>query len=229
MNPDTPQTGTGSGGSAALGDGTGQPAEPGASVGHGATGTSEPAVDDRGATGADQPRGTNASHAGRRMSGLFNQIRDQVKDRASLQLRQQKDHMTAGLGNVADVVRQTGQQLRDDHQDAAAQVVERAADQLQRFSNHLRERDIDELVSDARRLARQQPALFIGSSFAAGLIAARFIKASPPRREPRDGTWRGDEYGPPHGSAHGEGPSARDSRITSGRSATTEYPDSGGY
>jgi ElaB/YqjD/DUF883 family membrane-anchored ribosome-binding protein len=224
MNPDTPQTGTRAGRSTTPSDGAGESVEPGATVGQGGIGPEAGTAP----TGTDQPTDRHASDTAPRTSRVFDQVKDQVKDRAASQLKQQKDRVTAGLGNVADVVRQTGQQLRDEHQDAVAQIVERAADQLERFSNHLRERDIGELVGDAERLARQQPAIFIGSSFAAGLLAARFIKASTPRREYRDEEWRA-EYAPARRSAEGEDTSARGRSSTSERHGPTEYPDTGGY
>jgi predicted transcriptional regulator len=224
MNPDTPQTGTRAGKSTTPSGGAGESVEPGATVGQGGIGPESGGAP----TGTDQPTGRYASHTAPRTSRLFDQVKDQVKDRAASQLKQQKERVTARLGNVADAVRQSSQQLRDEHQDAVAQIVDRAADQLDRLSNHLRERDIGELVDDAQRLARQQPALFIGSSFAAGLLAARFIKASTPRREYRDERWR-DGSAPPRGSTYGEETSARDRSITSERLGPTEYPDTGGY
>jgi hypothetical protein len=115
-----------------------------------------------------------------------------VKERATAQLSTQKDRATDGLGSIAQAVRQTGQRLRDERQEGMAQYVERAADQLERFSNGLREKDVGELLHDAQRLARRQPALFIGGSFAAGLLAARFLKSSRERDEAREAgsEWR---------------------------------------
>lgn len=101
-----------------------------------------------------------------------------VKQRASAQLDTQKTRATDGLSVIAGAVRQTTQQLRNDQHDGLAQYVDRAADQLERFSNAIREKDIDELLRDARQIARRQPALFIGGSFAVGLLAARFLKSS---------------------------------------------------
>ena len=92
---------------------------------------------------------------------------------------------------MAQAVRQSTQHLREQQYDTVAQFVERAADQIERFSNHLRERDLNDLVSEAQRFARQQPAVFIGSSFAAGMLAARFIKASRPTRSFDDRGYRG--------------------------------------
>ena len=60
-----------------------------------------------------------------------------------------------------------------------ADYAGKAADQLEQFSARLRERDLTELMDDAKRFARRQPALFVGIAFAAGVIAARFLKSSP--------------------------------------------------
>jgi ElaB/YqjD/DUF883 family membrane-anchored ribosome-binding protein len=123
-----------------------------------------------GATGGGTSDGTSSA------AGILHQVRQ----KAASQLNEQKARATDSLGSVADAVRQSTRQLRDQQFDTVAQVVERAADQIERLSNHLRERDLDELVAEAQQFARQQPAMFIGTSFAAGLLAARFIKASRP-------------------------------------------------
>jgi hypothetical protein len=101
-----------------------------------------------------------------------------VKERATEQLDTQKSRATDGLSVIAGAVRQSTQQLRSDQHEALAQYVDRAADQLERFSNAIRDKDIEELLRDARQFARRQPALFIGGSFAVGVLAARFLKSS---------------------------------------------------
>ena len=149
--PQYPSSGTDISSSSATGTGTGY-------------GTSSPAGE------------VGVTDSGQHASGILHQVRQ----KAASQLNEQKSRATESLGSVADAVRQSTRQLRDQQFDTVAQVVERAADQIERLSNHLRQRDLNELVADAQRFARQQPAMFIGSSFAAGLIAARFIKASRP-------------------------------------------------
>jgi len=129
-----------------------------------------------GTTGAGY--GQSGGNTEQQTSGILNQVRE----KAASQLNEQKTRATDGLGNVAQAVRQSTHHLREQQYDTVAQFVERAADQIERFSNHLRERDLNDLVSEAQRFARQQPAVFIGSSFAAGILAARFIKASRPTR-----------------------------------------------
>lgn len=113
-------------------------------------------------------------------------IMGRVRNSANAQLSQQKDRATDGLGSVAQAVRQSTQQLRQQQHDTIAQYVEQAADQLEKLSTRLKEKNVNELMDDAQRFARQRPGLFIGSAFAIGLIGSRFFKSS---------AERGDRFG----------------------------------
>jgi len=114
-----------------------------------------------------------------------------VKQRASEQLDTQKTRATDGLSLIAGAVRQSTQNLRNEQHDGLAQYVERAADQLERFSSTIRDKDLDQLLRETRQLARRQPAIFIGGSFAVGLLAARFLKSS---RRDGDATYEEQGY-----------------------------------
>ena len=103
---------------------------------------------------------------------------DRVRSTATEQLSNQKNRATDRLGSVAHAVRQTTQPLRDNQQDVLAQYVEKAADQIERLSTQLRDKDVSELATEAQRFARRQPAVFLGAAFAAGVLAARFLKSS---------------------------------------------------
>ena len=105
-------------------------------------------------------------------------IVDRVKEQAASQLSSQKDRATDGLGTVASAVRQTTQSLREQKHDTVAGYVEQAADQIERLSERLKNKDVTELLDDAQQLARRQPALFVGGAFALGLVGARFLKSS---------------------------------------------------
>lgn len=108
---------------------------------------------------------------------------ERVRERATAQLEDRKGKATAGIGSVAQAVRQSTQQLREQQHDTIAQYVETAADQLDRFSARLREKNVGEIVDDVQRFARRQPALFLGAAFAVGLIGARFLKSSNEARQ----------------------------------------------
>ena len=110
-------------------------------------------------------------------------IVNRVKASATAQLTTQKDRGIDALGSVTQAVRSTTQKLRDERHDTIATYVDQAADQIETWSRQLREKDVNEILTDVHRLARRQPAAFIGSAFALGLIGARFLKSSRQRDE----------------------------------------------
>jgi hypothetical protein len=103
---------------------------------------------------------------------------DRVKQSATAQLTTQKDRGIDALGSVTQAVRSSSQRLRDEKHETIAVYVDQAADQIDTWSRRIREKSLDELVTDVQRLARRQPAVFIGSAFALGLLGARFLKSS---------------------------------------------------
>ena len=151
-------------------------------------------------------------------TGTRQSVMERVRSTATTQLSTQKDRATDGLGSFAHAVRQTTQPLRDNQQDQLAQYVEKAADQIERFSNQLRDRDVTQLMSDAEQLARRRPAVFIGAAFAAGLVAARFLKSS--GNATRDGHEYADDYPSTYG---GVSVATNDTTDTSARSSGDVY------
>jgi len=114
-------------------------------------------------------------------------IAGRVREQAAVQLSKQKDRATDGLGSVAQAVRDTTQHLRNHQHETVAEYAEKAARQIERLSEGLRNKDVGELLNDAQDLARRRPALFVGGAFAAGLLGARFLKSSAP-----EDPWRRD-------------------------------------
>jgi hypothetical protein len=150
---------------------------------------------------------SGADQASQRNSGLVNR----VKESATAQLTTQKDRATDGLGTVARVVRQSTQQLREQKHEAIASYVEQAANQIDKLSQRLRDKDVTELLTDVQRLARRQPAMFIGGAFALGLVGARFLKSS--NQEQRQ------DHGKPYGRGQYRGEYGGSSQPNSANTA----------
>jgi hypothetical protein len=131
-------------------------------------------------------------------TGLIGKVREQ----ATAQLSSQKDKATEGLGSVAQAVRQTTQHLRDNQHETVAHYAEQAAEQIERFSQGLKNKDVGELMNDAQRLARRQPALFVGGAFALGLLGARFLKSSSPDDRDAYGSYGATGYGGSYGGSN---------------------------
>lgn len=117
-------------------------------------------------------------------------IVERVRERAGAQLTTQKDKATDGLGTIARAFKRTTQELREQRHDTLAEYVERAADELERLSTGIKNRDIGAMFRDAQSMARRQPAIFVGSAFAIGLLGARFFKSSAPERSYRQASWQ---------------------------------------
>ena len=126
-------------------------------------------------TRSSSPGGTQSAT---NSTGAGNTIVDRVRGQAAAQLNTQKNKATDGLGSMVHAVRGTTERLRQENHDTVARYVEQAADQIERFSTRLKDKDVGELMNDAQRLARRQPALFVGGAFAVGLLGARFLKSS---------------------------------------------------
>jgi hypothetical protein len=128
-----------------------------------------------------ESRGVSASMAERGERSAIEPpggVIDRVKQSATAQLTNQKERGIDALGSVVQAVRSSTQRLRDEKHDTIAGYVDQAVDRVDAWSRRLKERDVDQLVVDVQRLARRQPAVFIGSAFAIGLVGARFLKSS---------------------------------------------------
>jgi hypothetical protein len=115
-----------------------------------------------------------ASQARQQASKLANQGGEQIKG----QLANQKHQAAQRIVPFQTVLRETAHQLRNQGQGSSAQYVDKATDQVERFSGYLRETDVDEILGEARGLARRRPAIFLGGAAALGFLATRFLKSS---------------------------------------------------
>jgi uncharacterized membrane protein len=106
-------------------------------------------------------------------------LAEQVKQGANERLETQKERAADNIAGVARAFRDTSSSLREGDQAAIAGYVTQAAEQLDRMANYLQQRDIQDLMGEAERFARRQPALFVGAAFGLGFLASRFLKSSP--------------------------------------------------
>lgn len=99
-------------------------------------------------------------------------LASEVKDRVTSGAQTQKDQLADRLEDIAQAVHRSGEQLVG-HQDWIAGLVERGADELGALARTLRTNDLQSIMGNLGRLARQEPALFAGASLAAGFALAR--------------------------------------------------------
>jgi hypothetical protein len=114
------------------------------------------------------------------------QVADQVMDQATSRMDLGKEYAVETLTGVAQALRQTGQHLREDSsQPTLGQYADTGAQQLERFTGYLHQRDTNQLLSEVESYARRNPTIFAGGAFALGLLAARFFRSSGQRSQTR--------------------------------------------
>jgi len=129
---------------------------------------------------------SSPADAGASSAGVIDQAKEtisnvasQAGDKVASRLDTQKDRAADGLGSVAQTLRQTSDQLREQNNGAAVQeYISSAANQIDRLSGYLRSTNVNQMVNQVEQFARRQPALFLGGAFVLGLIGARFLKSS---------------------------------------------------
>jgi hypothetical protein len=138
----------------------------------------------------DQAKATAGEIAGEAQQRAGQAV-DMARRQVASSMASQKDRAAVGLGSVAQALRQTGQQLREQDQAGVTDYIDRAASQVERVSGYLQGRDVGQLVDDVEDFARRQPALFLGGAFVLGLLGARFLKSSRPAMAYRGGSGGG--------------------------------------
>jgi len=143
-----------------------------------------------------QYRGT-AGQTGETIKEQAKEMVDHAQEQTQEMLTTRKEQAVSELGNIAQAFRQTGDQLREKEQTAAADAITQVANQVERFSNYLSNKEITDLLDEAENLARRNPELFLGGAFALGLLASRFLKASArrPMQQQQQQPYRNYGYG----------------------------------
>lgn len=120
-------------------------------------------------------------------------VKDQAQEQAGALAGRAKgliigqiDQRSTEVGNSAidhaQSIREIGDQLRGKGQNPAATLADTIASKLEQAGFYLSESDGERIVADAEALARRQPLLTLAAGVAAGVLAARVLKAGASKR-----------------------------------------------
>ena len=123
--------------------------------------------------------GTSARQAGESIA------RDKAED-AREQIATRSDSVENAVNDMASTL--------GEHSDTLGQYASEFADTVSTFNNRLKSSSLDELASDARRVARDNPAMFMLGAVTIGAIAARFFQASAPGRQQESSSQSNDNF-----------------------------------
>ncbi len=154
----------------------------------------------------DQAKHT-ASNAADQAKDAVSNVADQAQSQVQSQIAAQKEKAGNALDSVAQALRQTGDQLRSNDQGMLGDYANKAAHQVNELADYVQSHDLNDLMYEAERFARRQPALFLGGAFALGVLASRFFKSSSEHQRSRSyNSYGGPRSYPARSSRYGRGP-----------------------
>jgi len=121
----------------------------------------------------------------REASDAASELASRAGQKVESQVESRKELAVERLGAVAEALRRTGQNLRGGDREPISKYADMAAERVDRISGYLREHTIGEVMGEFEDFARREPAVFLGASFALGLIGGRFLKSSASRQRER--------------------------------------------
>jgi ElaB/YqjD/DUF883 family membrane-anchored ribosome-binding protein len=143
---------------------------------------------------------TEAAHETTRQEGLVSQASAKVdhatsaaqekaadlREKGTARVRDQLDQRSTQAGSemrsLAGALRRSGQELSSEGNSNTSQLTTQAADRIERAGSYLEQKRGDELMRDIETFARRRPWMVVGIGLLAGVVAARFVKASSEQR-----------------------------------------------
>ncbi|MFC5067240.1 hypothetical protein [Flaviflagellibacter deserti] len=115
------------------------------------------------------------------VSSLADDVKHRARDYANESIGAGADR----LDSIAGAVRRAADDLEQQSPQIAG-YVRGAAESVERFTSSVRQRNVDDLIHDARDFTRRNPALVFGGAVLAGVVLSRFLKSSADRRSASD-------------------------------------------
>lgn len=107
----------------------------------------------------------------------------EAKQRGQALFEGQRRAAADEIGGMVEALRKTAHELDQEQRPSTANLVNRAAESMDRLATNIRDQDFRALYGKAEGYARQHPGLFFGGSLVAGLVMARFLKSSSEGRQ----------------------------------------------
>lgn len=102
------------------------------------------------------------------------------KAKRKTMLSERKGEASEKLGGLSSALKETAHHMhREQKGDSVADYLEKAADKIDRLTDYINNRDVDQLIKSFEEKAKERPMIFLAGSFAAGFLLARFFKSRP--------------------------------------------------
>ena len=159
--------------------------------------------------------GNAASEASETVQGAASDLTQNFRQQITGQITEQQKRAVDALETVALLFQQAGEHARKEENETIANYADRAAEQIEKLSHTIGDREVDQLVSETKQLAKKQPGWFVGGALAAGFLGARFLRSSSQEQESQNG------------QQEQQGSQGSSDSSSEGQSGTSETPGQG--
>jgi hypothetical protein len=133
---------------------------------------------DSSSNGQTQEKGGFVDAAKDKIQQLASQARETASGQVESRFSSGKTKATETLGSVAQTLKSSSQQLRDQQQAGIGKYADQAASKIEELSHYLENASLNDVATRVENFARREPAFFIGGAVALGFLSARFLKSS---------------------------------------------------
>ena len=131
--------------------------------------------------------GESVAGAVKQQASVLGEAARSVADGATEQIgsavNEQKTSGADYVGNIAQAIHRAAGEIGKDVPQVEA-YIHKAADQIDRAAQAVRERNVGQLMTEVQNFARRQPTAFFGGAVILGFAAIRFLKSSQNRLRP---------------------------------------------
>lgn len=102
----------------------------------------------------------------------------QARERTRTYADERKNQLGERIHGYGSAFRRAADKLRDEQDPNIAHYTQMFADRIDQAADYVQSRDAGMLLRDVENAVRRRPEIFFGGMFLAGLVIARFLKAS---------------------------------------------------
>lgn len=128
------------------------------------------------------PPGGEVKGKTQELAGQFKQAGKETirrtREQGEAMIGEHKHNIASTMHDCSDALKNAAQSLREKQDPNVASFADAIAQRLENASSYLEGKQFNDIRMDLENFARQQPAVFHGAMFVAGLALSRFLKAS---------------------------------------------------
>lgn len=113
-----------------------------------------------------------------KLSAHAGDLRSQAAGKAHDYATQGKDRAVDALDSIVELVDGAADALERNLGSNVGEYAQRAAGAISGFAETLKQKDVEELLEDAKSAVRRNPAVAIGAAAAIGFVLARLVKSA---------------------------------------------------